>query len=108
MLTPEGQRAVAIAVDVGGRRISVGPVGGETSASIALRPDESPPVKVRVVAEGTIVEVFANDRYSLAARVPVPLARTTIGLEADGPSSFTDIAVYRLATLDELKESALQ
>ena len=108
MLIPEGQGAVAVAVDVGERCISVGIVDGETSASITFRPDEPQPVKARIVAEGTIVEMFANDRYSPAACVPAPLARMTIGLEAEEPFSFTDIAVYWLATLDERKEDARQ
>lgn len=75
--------------------------GGSNPIDYATTPtragDLDGTVRVRLVTEGDIVELFVDDRYSLAARVERDLANAGIRLLASGPVSFADVTAHRLA-----------
>jgi len=56
-----------------------------------------------VVLEENMVEVFVNDRYTLAARIPERLPVRQIGLTGKGENiRFTDASIYWLKYLEEI------
>lgn len=67
-------------------------------ASTPVRPGELVgELDVRVLIEGDMIELFVDDRYSLAARVPFQLANANVRLLAVGNTSFSDITAYQLS-----------
>jgi len=57
--------------------------------------------RMRVIIEADIVEVFLDDRYSLAARIPNELRSASVHLFAEGASmTFRDVSVYSLNDLN--------
>jgi hypothetical protein len=101
-LAPGAERAgvllgeqVEVVVDPNGLRVSSRQ--GIVYASVPrVAVDPPRPVKVRLVTEGDIVELFVDDRSSLAARVEVDLTGASIRLLAVGPAAFARLAAWRL------------
>jgi hypothetical protein len=57
---------------------------------------------LRLLVEGDMAELFMDDRYALAARLPLPMAGMGFSLVASGgPAEFLDVAVHRLKGLEE-------
>lgn len=61
-------------------------------------------VKVRIIAEEDMIEVFVNDRYALCARVSDLMDKETIGITSSkGDIEIKEAAVYHLKFLEEIK-----
>lgn len=62
---------------------------------IRVKPGQT--MKLRVILEGDIAEVFLDDRYSLATRLPEEMAETRMGICAEGGFAvFAPIRAYAL------------
>jgi hypothetical protein len=88
---------VVVAGNGGARRLIVR--SPEVQAEIQLRPAEPLRYDLRILAEGDIVEVFVNDRYSLAARIPFVIRKGTLGLTAAGRVQFSRVSIFTLNSL---------
>jgi sucrose-6-phosphate hydrolase SacC (GH32 family) len=63
--------------------------------SIDIEPEK--PMELRVIVDGSIVEAFLDDRYSLAGRAYVNPGSQSLGFYSDeGEFSVSDLAVYGL------------
>ncbi|WP_135552431.1 hypothetical protein [Paenibacillus cymbidii] len=95
--------AVYVALDreSGSLRVGSGTNGsgsGTVYSELAVAPDVfAAPGKLRVVIEGDMLELFLNERYSLAARIPYALSAAELGVfaSADG-AGFDNVRVYEL------------
>jgi hypothetical protein len=59
--------------------------------------------QMRIIFEGDMVEMFVNDRYALAARLPRSLTTTSIQVVASqGEAHFHSLRIYHLRSIDEL------
>jgi sucrose-6-phosphate hydrolase SacC (GH32 family) len=75
---------------------------GSDYASIELA-EKEPVYNMRVILEENMVEVFVNDRYTLAARIPERLPVRRIGLAGKGENiRFSGASIYWLKFLEEI------
>lgn len=75
-------------------------------ARLSVQIDDWSAVKVKVLADGNIVDVFVNDAYSLAARLSAgyELTEATVSLFASGGAVFGDVTVSKLAPAQMLTD----
>ncbi|MBK8034599.1 MAG: GH32 C-terminal domain-containing protein [Chloroflexi bacterium] len=58
---------------------------------------------MRILIEKDMVEMFVNDRYALAARLPRELDTTALRLVATGGDvDFEELRVFHLLSMNEL------
>ncbi|MBO9604466.1 MAG: GH32 C-terminal domain-containing protein [Paenibacillaceae bacterium] len=95
--------AVYVTLDRTNRSIRVskerdGAGNGTVYSEIAVSPEAFDAAgKLRVAMEGDMLEIFLNDRYSLAARIPFALSVANIGIFASaGGAEFNNVRVYDL------------
>ena len=89
-----------VAVDFDGQRLVVRGAAGETVSELPVAASAETAARLRVVADGDIVEAFLDDRYSLAARLPLDVSAGAAAVYAcSGSACFTNISVHRLKAL---------
>jgi len=80
--------------------------GNLVKASLRIDLDSYDDIKVEVLVDGSIVDVFVNGTYSLAARVTTKgyqeLTNTAISLFASGEADFTGFAISKLASQENV------
>jgi hypothetical protein len=86
-----------VALDFDGQRLVVRSAAGETVSELPVATGADATARLRVVADGDIVEAFLDGRYSLAARLPQDVSEGAAALYVgSGSASFTNVSVYRL------------
>lgn len=103
---PDGKNRVEVVVDHSSGKLMVRndyeEGHGTPYAKIELASNEVN-YSMRVIVEADMVELFVNDRYSLAARIPVKMPEQTISLVGKGGNiSFDQLEVYRLKSPGEI------
>lgn len=75
-------------------------------AQLALQVDDWSSVKIKLLTDGGIVDVFVNDAYSLAARLSASyeLTETTVSLFASGEAAFREVTVSKLSPAQMLTD----
>lgn len=88
---------IEVSLDLAHRRLDIRTFQGSVLSKIQvdILPHQS--VKMRVILEEDIVECFLDDRYSLAARLPVPMQPAHLGLFCQGGQGrFEDFQIHAL------------
>ena len=91
-------------LDKANQRLYIATVGGTVHAEIAIPTPANTGNYLRLVVEEDIVELFYNNQFTLAARIPKKLLTTSVGFVAtNGPVNFSAPMVNRLKTPAELR-----
>ncbi len=84
------------------------PMGNATRSSIAMQIDDYENIEIKVIVDGSIVDVYVNGTYSLAARVTTKgvqeLDNIALSLFASGSATFTDLQISKLASAETVFE----
>lgn len=59
--------------------------------------------RLRVIAEGNVIEVFLNDAYTVHSRIGLNLGKDTVRLSTTGSVDLKQAAVYKLKFFEDLK-----
>jgi len=82
------------------------PEGNLVRSSIQLQLACFDNIDVMIIVDGSIVDVFVNDTYSLSARVTnkgyQELDEVNISMFASGNAEFTELGVYKLASQENI------
>lgn len=103
-----GNPGFEIGIDEANSRFIIWTPGGTIHSQLPITLTPGQPMNLRVIQEEDIIEAFLADRYSLAARIPVKLQATSVGLfAANTPVTFNQVSLYRLKSLDEIEDDFL-
>lgn len=97
LATSPDSPSLEIAVERKPARLSMGPRAGTVYSELPLAPIGDAPLRLQVLFEDDLVEVFLDGRYSLVARTAQKLSAASVGLMAQGaPVRFRDLRLFQL------------